>query len=125
MRMVKADQAHQITTGSKKVRVGVMDTGVQADHPDIHPNFDYKLSRNFVTDIPSFDGPCEHASCVDPIGEDDGGHGTHVAGTIAASLNGFGVSGVAPERGHRRGARGPGQRLLLRRSHARRAHLLR
>ena len=96
MRMVKADQAHQITTGSKKVRVGVMDTGVQADHPDIHPNFDYKLSRNFVTDIPSFDGPCEHASCVDPIGEDDGGHGTHVAGTIAASLNGFGVSGVAP-----------------------------
>ncbi len=96
MRMVKADQAHEITTGSTKVRVGVMDTGVQADHPDIHPNFDYQLSRNFVTDIPSFDGPCEHPSCVDPIGEDDGGHGTHVAGTIAASLNGFGVSGVAP-----------------------------
>ena len=96
MRMVKADQAHQITTGSKKVRVGVMDTGVQADHPDIHPNFDYKLSRNFVTDLPSVDGPCEHASCVDPVGEDDGGHGTHVSGTIAASLNGFGVSGVAP-----------------------------
>jgi len=80
----------------KKVRVGVMDTGVQADHPDIHPNFDYKLSRNFVTDLPSVDGPCEHASCVDPVGEDDGGHGTHVSGTIAASLNGFGVSGVAP-----------------------------
>lgn len=97
MRMVKADQAHQITTGSKMVRVGVMDTGVQADHPDIHPNFDRTLSRNFVTDIPTIDGPCEHASCVDPIGEDDGGHGTHVAGTIAASLNGFGVSGVAPD----------------------------
>ncbi len=96
MRMIRADQAHRITTGSKKVRVGVIDTGVQADHPDLHPNFDYKLSRNFVTDIPAIDGACEHASCVDPVGEDDGGHGTHVAGTIAASLNGFGVSGVAP-----------------------------
>ena len=96
MRMIRADEAHQITTGNKKVRVGVMDTGVQADHPDIHPNFDYRLSRNFVTDIPAIDGPCEHAGCVDPVGEDDGGHGTHVAGTIAASLNGFGVSGVAP-----------------------------
>jgi subtilisin family serine protease len=102
-----------------------MDTGVQADHPDIHPNFDRTLSRNFVTDIPAIDGPCEHASCVDPIGEDDGGHGTHVAGTIAASLNGFGVSGVAPDVDIVEVRSGPGQRVLLRRSHARRAHVLR
>ncbi|MET3962497.1 subtilisin family serine protease [Marmoricola sp. OAE513] len=97
MRMIGADKAHQYTLGNKKVRVGVIDTGVQADHPDIHPNFDYKLSRNFVTDIPEIDGPCESAGCKDPVGEDDGGHGTHVAGTIGAALNGLGVTGVAPK----------------------------
>jgi subtilisin family serine protease len=97
MRMIKADQAHTRTLGSPKVKVGIMDTGVQADHPDLHGNFDYKASRNFTTDIPEVDGPCEMPnSCVDKVGTDDGGHGTHVAGTVAAALNGFGLSGVAP-----------------------------
>jgi lantibiotic leader peptide-processing serine protease len=99
MRMIKADRAHTRTLGSKKVMVGIMDTGVQADHPDLHANFDYRLSRNFTTDnengVP--DGPCEVPSCVDPVGVDDNGHGTHVTGTIAASLDGFGLSGVAPK----------------------------
>ncbi len=97
MRMIDADQAHAITLGSRRVRVGVMDTGVQGDHPDLHANFDYDRSRNFVTDIPEIDGPCESPDCVDPVGEDDNGHGTHVAGTIGAALNGFGLSGVAPK----------------------------
>lgn len=97
MRMIKADKAHAVDQGSKRVKVGIIDTGVQADHPDIHANFDYRLSRNFVTDIPEIDGPCEVASCHDPASEDDGGHGTHVAGTIGAALNGLGVSGVAPK----------------------------
>jgi len=96
MQMINADEAHAITLGSKQVRVGIMDTGVQGDHPDLHPNFDYARSRNFVTDIPEIDGPCESPDCVDPVGEDDNGHGTHVAGTIGAAMNGLGVSGVAP-----------------------------
>jgi len=96
MQMIGADQAHAITTGSKQVRVGVIDTGVQADVPDLAPNFDWNLSRNFVTDIPAIDGACEYDGCVDPVGVDNGGHGTHVAGTIAAALNGSGLSGVAP-----------------------------
>ena len=96
MRMIKADQAHTRTLGNRQVKVGIMDTGVQADHPDIHLNFDYRASRNFTTDIADIDGPCEVATCIDPVGVDDDGHGTHVAGTIAAASNGFGVSGVAP-----------------------------
>lgn len=96
MRMIKADEAHASSLGNAKVRVGVMDTGVQADHPDLQRNFDYTTSRNFVTDDPAIDGPCEYARCIDPVGVDDDGHGTHVAGTIAAAMNGFGVSGVAP-----------------------------
>ena len=47
--------------------------------------------------MPGIDGPCEYAGCVDPADVDDNGHGTHVAGTIGAALNGFGVSGVAPD----------------------------
>jgi subtilisin family serine protease len=70
---------------------------VDASHPDIAPNFDWGLSRNFVTDIPAVDGPCEYAGCKDPVGVDDGAHGTHVAGTVAAAMNGLGISGVAPE----------------------------
>jgi subtilisin family serine protease len=96
MDMINAPEAHAIELGDKRVKVGVMDTGVDGTHPDLAPNFDRRLSRNFVTDIPAIDGPCEHAGCVDPVDEDDDGHGTHTAGTMAAALNGIGVSGVAP-----------------------------
>ena len=48
-------------------------------------------------DIPSIDGPCEVATCIDPANVDDGGHGTHVAGTIGAARNGLGIGGVAPD----------------------------
>ena len=97
LRMVKADKARRVTAGSKKVLVGVLDTGVDASNPDIAPNFSFGLSRNFAQDITSVDGPCEVASCLDPVGTDDGGHGTHVAGTIGAAANGLGISGVAPD----------------------------
>ena len=82
--------------GSKKVLVGVIDTGIDGTHPDIAPNFDAKLSRNFTTDIPDLDGPCEVASCVDPANVDNDGHGTHVASTIGSPINGLGMAGVAP-----------------------------
>jgi lantibiotic leader peptide-processing serine protease len=83
--------------GSPGVRVGILDTGVDGTHPDIAPNFDGALSRNFTTDIPSVDGACEVPSCVDPANVDDNGHGTHVAGSVGAALNGVGIAGVAPK----------------------------
>jgi subtilisin family serine protease len=88
--------------GNRGVRVGIIDTGVDGKHPDIAPNFDRALSRNFTVDNsqPGIDdGPCEHPGCVDPVDEDDDGHGTHVAGTIGAALNGLGMAGVAPQVG--------------------------
>ena len=98
MDMINAVQAHAVNKGDHRVTVGVLDTGIQGDHPDLHSNFNKKLSRNFTTDMADIDGAeCEFASCVDPAGWDDGGHGTHVAGTIAAALNGMGLSGVAPK----------------------------
>ncbi|TDD26959.1 peptidase S8 [Actinomadura sp. KC06] len=97
-----ADGSYKKEPGDKRVLVGVLDTGVDGDHPDIKPNFNSKLSRNFTTDIPTdangaeVDGPCEFKGCVDPNDWDDNDHGTHVASTIASPRNGLGMSGVAP-----------------------------
>jgi len=96
LRMVRSDLARETNPGSRRVLVGILDSGIDARNPDIAPNFSRRLSRNFVTDIPEVDGPCEFRGCVDPANWDDSGHGTHVAGTVAASANDFGVSGVAP-----------------------------
>ncbi|HUR74535.1 MAG TPA: S8 family serine peptidase [Sporichthya sp.] len=83
--------------GDNRVRVGIMDTGVDGSHPDLAPNFDPQLSKNFTTDIPDADGPCEVTTCQDPADVDDNGHGTHVAGIIGAAINGIGIAGVAPD----------------------------
>jgi subtilisin family serine protease len=97
--------SYRYETGKKGVLVGILDTGVDGTHPDIAPNFDAALSRNFTVDIPFdangdvIDGPCEEEpdqSCTDPANVDEDGHGTHVASTIASPINGIGIAGVAP-----------------------------
>ncbi|MGH2641983.1 MAG: S8 family peptidase [Actinomycetota bacterium] len=85
--------------GSADVLVGIIDTGIDSTHPDLDDNVNTALSRNFTTDKPDIDGPCNQEpdkSCQDPATVDEGGHGTHVAGTVAAELNGLGIAGVAP-----------------------------
>jgi len=107
MRMIGAtpEAAHARQQGAG-VQVGIIDTGVEGSHPDIAPNFDSERSRNFTFDIPTapngepVDGPCAaeaDQSCADAPDVDDNGHGTHVAGTIGAAVNQFGIAGVAPE----------------------------
>jgi subtilisin family serine protease len=101
MRMIDAtaDGSYATQQGSQDVIVAVIDTGIDGSHPDIAPNFNKALSRNWTTDIPLIDGKCvsdpDH-SCQDPNDVDEDGHGTHVAGTIAAPINGLGMAGVAP-----------------------------
>lgn len=65
--------------------VAVIDTGCQPDHPELKDRI--IGGRNFTTD---YDGDENNFS-------DNNGHGTHVAGTIAATENGTGVVGVAPQ----------------------------
>jgi subtilisin family serine protease len=96
MKMIGVDQAHRKATG-QGVDVGIIDTGIDGTHPDLKKNFDKARSRNFTMDIPAIDGPCEVSTCIDPANTDDGGHGTHVAGTVAADDNRFGIGGVAPD----------------------------
>ncbi|MEJ7794201.1 MAG: S8 family serine peptidase [Nocardioides sp.] len=89
MQVIKADQAHQVTDGSSDVLVGVLDSGIDPDHPDLAPNIDTDASVN-CTDAGRVD---TSASGWHPTTSD---HGTHVAGTIAAARNGVGIVGVAP-----------------------------
>jgi lantibiotic leader peptide-processing serine protease len=107
MRMIRATAqgSHAVQPGDRGVRVGILDTGIDASHPDIAANFDAGLSRNFTTDIPTdslgneIDGPCADdpdGSCSDPADVDENGHGTHVSGSVAAAANGRGIAGVAP-----------------------------
>ncbi len=91
--------SYALQQGSSDVKVGIIDTGVDGSHPDIAPNFDRELSRNFTVDDPLVDGPCAEdpdGSCEDPADVDENDHGTHVAGTIGSPLNGEGIAGVAP-----------------------------
>jgi subtilisin family serine protease len=99
------DGSYGVQTGDRRVRVGIMDTGVDGNHPDIAPNFSNVLSRNFTVDVPvdangaEIDGPCKQEpdrSCTDPANVDENGHGTHVASIIGSPINGVGVAGVAP-----------------------------
>jgi serine protease len=69
-----------ITKGSKNVHVAVVDTGIDMTHPELKDS--YVGGHNFFyPELPP---------------RDDNGHGTHVAGTIAAAHNGQGVVGIAP-----------------------------
>jgi lantibiotic leader peptide-processing serine protease len=102
MRMINATPSgsYRIHQGRRSVMVGIMDTGIDGSHPDIRANFNRRLSRNFTTDIPLVDGPCEDEpdqSCHDPADVDEAGHGTHVAGIVGAPINHLGVAGVAPK----------------------------
>ncbi|MFI9599166.1 S8 family peptidase [Streptomyces sp. NPDC004069] len=88
--MIKADKAHEITLGSSKVTVGVIDTGVDDTHPDLAANFNRAASVNCVAGKPNTaDGAWRPNAGESP-------HGTHVAGEIAAAKNGVGMVGVAP-----------------------------
>ena len=80
---IQADDARRSGVTGRGVTVAVLDSGIDLDHPDLEGNIDAGLGRNCVDDGDSAD--------------DDYGHGTHVAGTVAAAANGFGVVGVAPE----------------------------
>ena len=68
------------------IRVGVVDTGVDRSHADLGAKV--KACAQALTNF----GILQNGSC-----NDDHGHGTHTAGTIAAwTNNGVGVAGVAP-----------------------------
>lgn len=103
--------AWKLETGKPNVIVAVMDGGIQIDHPDLASNMWINQGETPANGIDD-DGN----GYVDDIngynfGDDTGvitgdAHGTHVAGTVAATTNnGIGVAGIAGGSGHGDGVR--------------------
>jgi len=87
MVQIHAPEARAINGGSPSVVVGDIDTGLDWTHPDLAANVDFANSVSCVGGVPD----------PNPAAwDDDNGHGTHTAGTIAAAKNGIGIVGVAP-----------------------------
>ena len=85
---IGAPEAWAHTTG-QGVRVGIVDTGVDLTHEDL-------VGR--VVDSTSCVGAAGDQSKCNGSAQDDQGHGTHVAGIIAANKdNNIGIAGVAPD----------------------------
>jgi len=88
IRQIHADQtaaAGQLGTGAV---VAIIDTGLNSQHRDLVDRIDFGRSRAFVNSTTTGPGL--------PPWEDDVFHGSHVGCIVAASINDFGVQGVAP-----------------------------
>lgn len=112
--MTGADEAHALGFTGEGLKIAIIDTGVDVDHPDfggggeptdgLHPNWktdQIQYGVDFVGD--SFNANPQSAA-YDPVAVPDGnpddchGHGTHVAGIAAGNgVPGEGVVGVAPD----------------------------
>ncbi|WP_258175052.1 S8 family peptidase [Actinopolyspora mortivallis] len=89
MRMIGAPEAHE-TSGGAGVTVGILDSGIDPRHPDLAANVDASRSVGCTEEgIPDRSEEAWSPSTS--------GHGTHVAGTVAAARNDVGIAGVAPE----------------------------
>lgn len=84
IQMINAPYLWESAKKGEGVVVAIIDTGCQTDHPDLAGRI--VGGRNFTSDYNK--DPNKY--------EDNNGHGTHVAGTIAAIENGTGVVGAAP-----------------------------
>ncbi|RFB11393.1 serine protease [Bacillus sp. HNG] len=85
VQLVQAPSIWEESSQGEGIVIAVIDTGIDTSHPDLKDRI--IAGRNFTTD---YQGKTD-------IFEDNNGHGTHVSGTIAASLNNEGVVGIAPK----------------------------
>jgi len=83
---IDADLAWPTGNTGRGVKVAVLDTGIDYDHPDLRP----AGGVNYA-------GTAKDGSANPVDWNDNYGHGTHVAGIIAARNNTIGVIGVAPD----------------------------
>jgi subtilisin family serine protease len=109
---IDAPEAWAHGTGSASVYVGVIDEGIDFNHPDLGAQPNGQIWTNpfdpvdgsdndgngYVDDIHGWDFAGNNNSIYDPKGKNDAttdSHGTHVSGTIGAKANnGIGVAGV-------------------------------
>ncbi|MGW8322300.1 MAG: S8 family peptidase, partial [Thermodesulfobacteriota bacterium] len=83
---IGSNALHEQNIRGAGVKIALLDTGIDYNHPDLDGNF--VGGDNFISVDPD-----NH----DPFDDSWDSHGTHVAGVVAAERNGEGVVGVAPE----------------------------
>ncbi|THF81684.1 S8 family serine peptidase [Cohnella fermenti] len=102
---IGARAAWETTMGASSVMVGVLDTGIEIEHPDLSGNIYTNPNEvpdngidddgnGYIDDVHGFDFINRDSSIYDSASDDK--HGTHVAGIIAAQANTDGIRGVAP-----------------------------
>ncbi|KXY78336.1 MULTISPECIES: S8 family peptidase [Bacillus] len=103
---INVEKAWTKTEGSPNITIGIIDTGIDINHPDLKnsiwknpgeiPGDGIDNDKNgYIDDIYGWDFVNNNNSVYDGTGDS---HGTHVAGTIAAAKNNtIGVAGVAPK----------------------------
>ncbi|MGM0413955.1 MAG: S8 family serine peptidase [Bacillota bacterium] len=80
--LLRLPQAWNNISRTNRIRVAVLDTGVDLNHPDLRANLDTSYAYNFVDNNRN-------------VSDDNNqGHGTHVAGVIGAQRNNTGIAGV-------------------------------
>jgi subtilisin family serine protease len=97
---IGAPAAWNISTGSRSIVVGIVDTGIEYTHPDLSANvwsapsqFTVTIAGQSITCAAGTHGFNAITRTCDPM--DDNNHGTHVSGTIGGvGNNGVGVTGI-------------------------------
>jgi hypothetical protein len=99
--LIRAPDAWRLTNGAASIVVAVADTGVDLEHPDLVDKLWVNVdevpgngldddANGWVDDVHGYDFWYDDAGP-----DDDNGHGTHVAGTVAAATdNGIGVAAL-------------------------------
>jgi len=110
---IKADVVHGSSVTGQGIKIALLDTGIDLNHQDLR----VAGGVSFVEVSGGYQEQSVAEEVYSPAGQsvvdavyssgrvvvssymDDNGHGTHVAGVVAAQLNGIGVVGVAPGAG--------------------------
>jgi subtilisin family serine protease len=96
--MTQVDQLRARGVRGAGIKVAIVDTGIDYDHPALGGCFGEGCLVSFGTDLV---GDAYTGGAEKPVPDDDpddcGGHGTHVAGIVAAQVNPYGFTGAAPD----------------------------
>ncbi|HYI43913.1 MAG TPA: S8 family serine peptidase [Actinomycetota bacterium] len=93
---IEAEEAWTTAQGDGAL-VAIVDSGVDLTHPDLQANLVSYTDADMVEPLGKCLPGAKKARCTQDGAQDESGHGTHVAGIVAAvANNGIGVAGVAP-----------------------------